>query len=180
MGAEVTNIIIHQGGMPRFVRILATGGNGITSQIAVRLGVPQEQAETVKFEVAAAGPATGPVIESVFGDKNAAPQPVVTDHPAQGIVNETVAAFVSDVRTSLDYFLTSSPDVEGLSRVVLSGGGSRMTGLRDRLAAELRIPVEFGKPNAHLTIKQEIPAGELQDLEKQMSVAIGLCLNEVK
>jgi type IV pilus assembly protein PilM len=180
VGSEVTNIVIHQGGRPRFVRILQAGGNGITGMIAERLGVPHETAEATKFEVASApqqvdaGPA-----DSVFGGGMPAQPAPAHDHPAQAIVNQMTAAFVGDVRTSLDYFLTSAPDVQGLSRVVLTGGGSRMPGLRERLSAELRIPVEFGTPVQGLSVNKSVAAEDVRQADQQMSVAVGLCLNEV-
>ena len=48
VGASVTNIVVHQGGVPRFVRILLMGGADITDAVAERLGVPLDQAESVK------------------------------------------------------------------------------------------------------------------------------------
>ena len=48
VGASVTNIVVHQGGVPRFVRILLMGGGDITDAVAERLGVPADQAESVK------------------------------------------------------------------------------------------------------------------------------------
>ncbi len=40
IGASVTNIVVHSGGVPRFVRILLMGGADITEMIADRMGVP--------------------------------------------------------------------------------------------------------------------------------------------
>ena len=40
VGASVTNIVVHQGGVPRFVRILLMGGGDVTAAVAERLGVP--------------------------------------------------------------------------------------------------------------------------------------------
>ena len=48
VGASVTNIVVHQSGVPRFVRILLMGGSDITEAVAERLGVPAEEAEAVK------------------------------------------------------------------------------------------------------------------------------------
>src|SRR5262249_2901423 len=49
-GARVTNIVVHSGGVPRFVRILLMGGEDITEAVAERVGVPHEQAEALKQE----------------------------------------------------------------------------------------------------------------------------------
>ena len=51
VGARVTNIVVHQGGVPRFVRILLMGGQDVTDAVAERMGVPQEQAEALKQQL---------------------------------------------------------------------------------------------------------------------------------
>ena len=43
VGARVTNIVVHQGGAPRFVRILLMGGQDLTDAVAERMGVPQRR-----------------------------------------------------------------------------------------------------------------------------------------
>jgi len=43
IGASVTNIVIHQGGVPRFVRILLMGGADVTEAVAERMGVPVDR-----------------------------------------------------------------------------------------------------------------------------------------
>ena len=39
VGARVTNIVVHQGGAPRFIRILLMGGQDLTDAVAERMGV---------------------------------------------------------------------------------------------------------------------------------------------
>jgi len=51
IGARVTNIVVHQGGVPRFVRILLMGGQDVTDAVAERMGVPQQQAEAMKQQL---------------------------------------------------------------------------------------------------------------------------------
>lgn len=48
VGASVTNIIVHQGGVARFVRILLMGGADITEAVSERIGLPIEEAEAIK------------------------------------------------------------------------------------------------------------------------------------
>ena len=91
VGARVTNIVVHQGGVPRFVRILMMGGQDVTDAVAERLGVPQEQAEAMKQQIGAGAAPAG------------------TDTAAASRVVEAVSAtFVDEVRGSLDYYLASS------------------------------------------------------------------------
>ncbi len=51
IGARVTNIVVHSGGVPHFVRILLMGGQDVTDAIASNLGVNHEQAEALKHEL---------------------------------------------------------------------------------------------------------------------------------
>ena len=51
IGARVTNIVVHSGGVPHFVRILLMGGQDVTDAVASNLGVTHEQAEALKQEL---------------------------------------------------------------------------------------------------------------------------------
>jgi type IV pilus assembly protein PilM len=51
IGARVTNIVVHSGGVPHFVRILLMGGQDVTDAIASNMGVTHEQAEALKHEL---------------------------------------------------------------------------------------------------------------------------------
>src|SRR2546421_12075009 len=48
VGADVTSICVHDRGMPRFVRILPSGGNDITLAVARALGVSEDEADRMK------------------------------------------------------------------------------------------------------------------------------------
>src|SRR5437773_3909372 len=48
VGAEITSIVVHEGGVPRFVRMLPTGGNDITNAVARALAVNVEEADRLK------------------------------------------------------------------------------------------------------------------------------------
>ncbi len=159
IGSSVTNIVVHQGGVPRFVRILLMGGGDITDAVAERLGVPADQAESVKQS-------TG--LALVPGAADA--------HPATRAIESTGGAFVEEVRSSLDYYL-AQPGSARIGRVVLSGGGSRLTGLIERLQSATRLPVEVARPMSVMKIgKTGLTAEQLAYVEPMVTVPVGLAL----
>ena len=159
IGSSVTNIVVHQGGVPRFVRILLMGGGDITDAVAERLGVGAEQAESVKQS-------TG--LALVAGHADA--------HPATRAIESVGGAFVEEVRGSLDYYL-AQPGSARIGRVVLSGGGSRLGGLVERLQAATRLPVEVARPMSVMKIgKTGLTAEQLAYVEPMVTVPVGLAL----
>ncbi|MDP9164911.1 MAG: type IV pilus assembly protein PilM [Actinomycetota bacterium] len=159
VGASVTNIVVHQGGVPRFVRILLMGGADITDAVAERLGVPVDQAESVKQSTGLAHAPGG-------GDA----------HPANRAIEVSGAAFVEEVRSSLDYYL-AQPGSARVGRVVVSGGGSRLDGLVERLAAATRLPVEAARPMSLLKIgKTGLTDEQLTYVEPMVTVPVGLAM----
>ncbi len=159
VGANITNIVVHQGGVPRFVRILMMGGGDITDAVAERLGVPLDQAEAIKQE-------TGMAIASGAVDAN----------PAARAIESTAGAFVEEVRGSLDYFM-AQPGAARIGRLVLSGGGSRLAGLADRLASATRLPVQSARPMSTLKLgKTGLTPDQLAYVEPMVTVPVGLAM----
>jgi type IV pilus assembly protein PilM len=159
VGASVTNIVVHQGGVPRFVRILLMGGADITDAVAERLGVPTEHAEAVKQS-------NGMTTVPGQGDM----------HPAGRAIEQTGSNFVEEVRGSLDYYL-AQPGSARVGRVVLSGGGSRLNGLVERLSAATRLPVEMARPMSLLKLgKTGLTDDQLAYVEPMVAVPVGLAM----
>ena len=160
IGSKVTNIVVHQNGVPRFVRVLLMGGDNLTSAVAERMGVPMEQAEGIKQTLSLG---TTPGIPS-------------SDHPAARVVETTGHAFLEEVRGSLDYYL-AQPGSAPVRRVVVSGGGARQGGLLQRLALATRLPVEPAAPLSSLKVgKTGLSPEQLSFVEPLVTVPVGLAM----
>ncbi len=160
IGSKVTNIVVHQNGVPRFVRILLMGGDTVTEAVAERMGVPLDQAEGVKQQTPL-GPTPG--IPS-------------SDHPAARVVESSGHAFVEEIRGSLDYYLAQPASVP-LRRVVVSGGGARLGGLVQRLALATRLPVEPAAPLSTMQVgKTGLSTEQLSFVEPLVTVPVGLAM----
>ncbi len=161
IGAGVTNIIVHEQGRPRFVRILPMGGDDISDALVSGLNVDWTEAESVKARVGVS-PEGGPL-------------------PTEGaakVIEQRAAAFIDEVRGSIDYYLTQT-GAGRITTVIITGGASRLPGLYERLASGLHLPVEEGQPFTRVRIgKVSQTPDELAQMSAVSAVAIGLALRE--
>jgi type IV pilus assembly protein PilM len=159
IGAKVTNIAVHQGGVPRFVRILLMGGGDLTEAVAERMGVPLDEAEIAKHQLG---------IPATPGDRDA--------HPASRVIESSASALVEEVRGSLDYYL-ASPGAVPIRRVLLAGGGSKLTNLAAKLSAATRLPVDLASPMGSMRIgKTGLSQDQLAHIDSLVAVPVGLAL----
>jgi len=161
IGARITNIVVHEGGVPLFVRILPMGGQDVTDAVVHALGVPVAEAEAMKQQIAWADTAA-------------------TKGLLEQTVNRTAQDFVDEVSGSLDYFAAANPTVR-LQRILVAGGGSRLDGLLDRLAAEVRLPVQAGDPMANLRIGDTgLDPAQLDFVRPLTAVPVGLAMGGIR
>ncbi|HEV8649443.1 MAG TPA: type IV pilus assembly protein PilM [Actinomycetes bacterium] len=158
VGSAVTNIVVHENGTPRFVRILLMGGGDITDALRKGLALDHEGAEHAKLAVAA---------------------DTSRDKAVDRIVEQRVAEFVQEVQGSLDFYWAQAGAVP-IRRVLLTGGGSRLPSLGERLRDVLRLPVEPGRTLEAVRLgRLRRQSGQLADIEPVTAVPVGLALGGV-
>jgi type IV pilus assembly protein PilM len=155
IGADVTNICVHERGVARFVRILPSAGRDVTQAVAGQLGIPDEEAEALKRGQPSDGSLPAPEGES--------------------IVRSRVSSLVDEIRSSLDFYRAQTPGDE-VSSVLVTGGGSKMPGLvellQERIGPAVAPGRAFGKVQVRLGMDDEARA----DAEPLLAVAVGLAL----
>src|SRR5438477_4347333 len=157
VGASITNVVVHQRGVPEFVRMLGVGGDDITQGIATELSVDADTAEDLKRR---AHPDSPDDLES---------------RTAQIVLAQSTL-LIEEIRGSLDYY-QAQPEASPIGRIVLTGGGSRTIGLRDSLEQTLGIAVEEGHPLSGVELARTgIPEDRLIESEPLLAVPIGLAL----
>jgi type IV pilus assembly protein PilM len=155
-GGGVACVVVHENGIPRFVRVLGSGGRELTDAIASGLDLPFETAESVKRQV-------GSVSDDVVAR-------------ARLSLERPLAAMLDEVRSSLDYY-RNQPGAARLLRVVTTGGGALLPGLVDRLSSLVGLPVQMAEPRATLTVGDiGFDDAELPRLDPYLPVAVGLAL----
>lgn len=151
IGSQATNMVLHLGGQPLFVRHLSKGLEAIVDELSSQFG--WETAAAVQA-LQALGVSTAIPMSVVgagaFGAEAPQEEP---PHPAQPIIDRYATDFISEIRTSVDWFLQNSQTISSLDRVILSGGGAVLPGMADRIAAELHIPIEVAQPFSTLNAK---------------------------
>ena len=158
VGAGVTNVVVHEAGIPRFVRTLNTGGNAVVDQLAGELGVDLDTAEHLKRRA-----------------------DTMSGHPGEAqagkVVAASVAGLLEEIRGSLDFHLAQT-DAAPLSRIVLTGGGSQIANLAPRLAALMGVPVVAGEPLRSVELgKTGIAPEVLHASQHLLAVPFGLALS---
>lgn len=155
IGARTTHVIVATDGLPRFVRILAGGGQNVTDAVAAALNVDVQRAEemkrhlgigaTVPPELAAAGEAIGTVVTHL----------------------------VEAVRNTFTYFAANNGG-QGVDRLLLTGGGSHLPGLGQYLSSATRLPAAFGDPLAGLTVGKQVDTARVRDISSLVALPVGL------
>ena len=155
-GGGVTSIAVHEDLVPRFVRVLGTGGRELTDAISAAVELPHETAESLKRQLA-------------MSNDN-----LVTR--ARSAIDRPLAALIDDVRSSIDYY-RNQPGAVALTRIVITGGGAQLPGVADRLAQTVGLPVEVANPREMLAVADIGFADEdLPRLDPYIPAAAGLAL----
>ncbi len=156
IGGGVTVIVVHEGGLPRFVRMLGTGGRSLTEAIARDLDLTLETAEALKRQGENSPPELAPRVTAAL------------ERPLSDLLEE--------VRGSLDYWRTQ-PGSARLLRVTVTGGVSLQPGVVDGLSRVLGVPVEQAQPREGVEVGDiGFPPDEVAALDPYLPVPIGLAL----
>ncbi|GAB3675079.1 type IV pilus assembly protein PilM [Angustibacter aerolatus] len=159
IGAKVTNIVVHRAGVPLLVRILLLGGQDVTDAVADAVGLPSAQAEALKQMPQATG---RPHDELVTAGR---------------AIDDSAAVFVDEVRSSLDYFSSTNGGAGSVQRLVVTGGGSRLSGLVERLEAATRLPVSVGNALQSVELgRTGLSDEQLSFVQPLVAVPVGLAL----
>jgi type IV pilus assembly protein PilM len=155
VGSDVTNICVHERGVARFVRILPSGGRDVTKAMSDVLGVPEEAAESLK---------RGQPVDEAPPEAQVEP-----------VRRERVASLVDEIRSSLDFYRAQTPEAE-ISRVLVTGGGSKLPGLIEILGQRVGAPVDRGHAFAKVAVRLDMDERTVAEAEPLLAVSLGLAL----
>ena len=161
VGSQVVNINIVSEGVPAFTRDISTGGNAYTEEIQKALAVSWEEAERIKL-------GGGATEES----QDVVPQEV---EQAMRSVTDTV---IGEISRSLDFFAATAAESR-IARVMLSGGGCRISGFESAFQGKTNLPVELLNPLERVTVSNRLDPDMLARWGPSLGVAVGLAMRRV-
>jgi type IV pilus assembly protein PilM len=154
IGAAVMNINILRDGLSVFTRDSSVGGNNYTEALQKDFGISFEAAERLKMGEAASG---------------------VDMRQAQRTINSVSEDIAAEAARSLDFFRATT-GIENVDRVVLSGGGSMVSGFVETFAEKVGVPVELANPFRNVSIDPKVDAEMVQKMAPAAAVVVGLAL----
>lgn len=160
IGGSVTNVIVHEHGGPRFVRILSAGGRDIDAALVGELSLTPEEAEAQKISI------------------GLQPEGVEVPAGAATIIEHRASAFIDDVRRTMEYY-NSQPGAATIERVLLTGGGSRLPRLAERIAGALRVPVDLVSGLMRVTVGDlGLDEAQIEQVSVVAATAVGAALED--
>jgi type IV pilus assembly protein PilM len=158
VGASIMNVNIIRGGTSVFNRDIAVGGNQYTDAIQKDLNLSFDQAEALKR----GGRAEGASPESVYSILQA--------------VSENIAL---EVQKTFDFFKATSSE-DRIDSIFLSGGTSKVHGLRELLSDRFGVGVEIMNPfNAVTYNPRDFDPDYIAEIGPQAAIAVGLAVRRV-
>lgn len=156
-GAGTTQIVAVHGIRPLAVRMLPSGGDDITE-------VLQSVDDAAFGEAEAAKASTG-----YLGG--------LAQTPAEQAIAAGVDRLVSAISDTITFFHNTTPALEHIDRVIITGGGSRMPGLQQHLVDLLGLPVYLGQPLQGLRFASAEAESYAYDHLSTCAVALGTMEN---
>ncbi len=155
IGASKMNINILSNGISVVARDIIVGSRQLTEQIQNVFDLDFDEAEALKTGYIAADEKQQE-IEEIF--------------------TSTCTQWVLEIKKAIDLYHSNHPD-QLLTKLILSGGGSKVNGLTDFLAKETELPVELFNPFAKISYnKKKIDRNYIENIAPEMAIATGIAL----
>ncbi len=150
VGAATTSIVILKDGEFAFSRDVLLGGRDFTSAIAKNFNISTEEAEHLKK--------------------------TIDSHPEKDKLYSSIISvmdeFVLEVTRSLSYFRENIENVQVFNKLILTGGGSKLSGFSNYLESGIGIKVETLNPLADIKYGADMEG--ISELKDFFGVAVGL------
>jgi type IV pilus assembly protein PilM len=154
---DVTNLAVARGRACLFTRVSPVGLEDAIASLAASTGLSREHAQQWLSHVGLAQPP-----ESLEGDAE-------TISRVRAALEGGASALLDELRLSLDFYSAQEGAIP-VERIVLSGPGSTIAGLAERMEPALALPIETRRPSALSGLDEGTAA--------RLTLSYGLALEE--
>jgi type IV pilus assembly protein PilM len=164
IGASTMNVNIVRGTRSLFTRDITVGGSQFTDVLQRNLGLSFQEAEAVKRGV----------MDAAENIEEKAIEPLMNN------VTEMVAM---EIQKTFDFYRATNEDSENVQvqKILISGGGSKLTGLAEELSTRLELPVEVLDPFRSIKVDtRRFDPDYLSEIMPEMAVAVGLAVRGIE
>ena len=155
IGASKMNINIISSGISVVARDIVVGSRQLTEHIQSQFDLEFDEAEALKLG------------HQEAGDKQS---------DIEDIFSTVCTQWVLEIKKAIDLYHSNYPD-SPLNKLVLSGGGSKVTGLTEFLTSETGLEVELFNPFANMTSNdKKIDRDYLTIVGPEMAIASGIAI----
>lgn len=162
IGASTTNVNIVRGTTSLFMRDITMGGSQFTDALQKGLGVSFQQAEAIKR-----GMNSGSL--------------GVDEQTILSLLESPMEYLAMEIQRTFDFFRASEEGYNiQVSKVLISGGGSKLVRLSEYLSSRLEMPVEVLDPFRQIKVDtRKFDPDYLSEIMPDMALAVGLALRGV-
>ncbi len=161
IGSLRTNIMVVEAGIPFITRSIASGGNAITQTIAKTLGIPLEQAETMKRD-----------IKSM--------QTFAPTGDLSPILSVLIKPILDEVRYSFNLYQSqSSGNPKRIEKIILTGGSSLLPRLPEFITQEMNVNAYLGNPWARVVYPPDLRP-IIDEIGPRFAVPIGCAMRDIE
>ncbi len=162
IGASTTNVNIVRGTTSLFTRDITMGGNQFTDAIQRGLGIGFQQAEAIKRGIT----------EATQG---------VDEQTILSLLETPMEYLALEIQRTFDFFRASEEGYNTqVRKILISGGGSKLSRLPQYLSSKLEMPVEVLDPFREIKVDtRKFDPDYLSEIMPEMALAVGLALRGV-
>lgn len=157
LGAQYTSVVVYKNGGPILSKEIGIGGVLLTEEIQRTMGVSYEEAEDLK----------------IHGDDNGnLPEEIV------GILEVHIEKLMEELKKVLNFYIAAGSS-EQVSYCFITGGSSRLPGIKESLQDLIELDIEEINPFEVMDISKKISEDELDEIASCGLVSLGLGMRKI-
>ena len=170
IGFERATISLLNNGVLDFTRAINLGGDEITKSMTVPFVKEGGNLHTLTYDEAE-------TIKQEYGlppaEKTGATKDGVSFNQLSMLMRPVLERLLGEVRTSLDFYKTEF-QIPRVDKIIMSGGGSMLKGLREFLVGDLGIEIELANPFQGSSFTGKMPEDNIVDAAPAFVMSLGL------